>query len=170
MHRVLAGVVVAVAVVLLSGCAAGAGTPSGGGTDASTPSGGGVAPRDEPSHGPETPIAPAEDQRTCADGEELVLEGETGRIEVAGRCGAVTLRGDSLELQLESAEAVLIEGQSNVVEVDGELGALEIRGDGNRVEAGSLGALVIRGGGNTIEADTGPESQDVSGDGNRIGD
>ncbi|MET0783566.1 MAG: hypothetical protein ABWY53_04500 [Leifsonia flava] len=127
---------------------------------------------------------PDTDQR-CADGQPLELDGQGLEFRVTGACGAVIVRGQDLDIELESAASILIEGQRTEIESRGGIGGLEIRGDdndvssddsidavsisgqANEIEAPTIGSVAIQGGGNVIESDNEP-SGSVGDDGNVV--
>jgi hypothetical protein len=126
-----------------------------------------VAPRDQPStSGSETPVALPGDL-SCADGEDLALDGQGREFHVTGDCGAVTVHGQALDIEIARATSLALDGQAVVVEVDSDLSALQVSGDANRVEAGGIAAISIAGQGNTVEGST-LGALDISGDDNSV--
>lgn len=121
----------------------------------------------------------------CADGEDIEVGGDAIDIDITGSCGSVTVRGNSLDVEIASAESVLVEGQQidldlqsdaaslvvrgNANEIDAEsLDTAEITGDSNDLDAGRIGSLVLVGTKNVVESDGAPGSVSDTGIDNRV--
>ena len=179
--RVAALAAVALATVVMAGCAAEpaprltarpTATPSAASPSASTPA---VAPT--------TPTTSAEATAVCTDGvlqlsgsaQALRFDGECARVEISGadldvdlddaRITSVIVRGDRNEVDLDAPDDVTVEGQGNDIDAE-TVGAATIRGDRNRLDVDdALGSLTISGNDNAVEADT-IGAADVQGDRN----
>src|SRR4051794_26038213 len=112
MRRILL-VTAGMAALLLAGCApSGSTAPSAatGSGSSSTPGGTGAAPRDQPStSGTETPIALPRDL-SCVGGEDLAVDGQGREFHVTGDCGAVTVHGQGLDIEIAAATSLSLDG------------------------------------------------------------
>ncbi|MCU1513711.1 MAG: hypothetical protein JWO10_801, partial [Microbacteriaceae bacterium] len=116
-----------------------------------------------------SPNNPAAGSVEC-HGQALLLNRAGGRYTLSGGCGAVSIQGQDIVVELDDAASITINGdrvtvdgdslgpvsisgQNNSVTAD-TVKSLKINGDRNMIKADSAGAVAVGGNDNSVDADT----------------
>lgn len=151
------------AVLLLTACAPGSGSP--------VVSLSATAPAATPPAATPPASASAPDSAgavACTDGVALIT-GSRRQVTFSGACERVELDGTDLDVELVTSqvESVIIRGDDNEVDVDA-VAELTVEGQENDIDAEYVGSATIRGNGNELDVGGELGAVSVAGDDNEV--
>lgn len=103
----------------------------------------------------------------CQAGGDVVIDDDDASFHVLGDCDEVTILGDNVAIDIDSANSVVIHGDDVRLRIADELLALNLQADDADIDAGDIQYLHVAGSGNTVQADE-IDQLEIDGHGNHV--